>query len=483
MQKLKNIRLFLPIICIVVFSACSVQRQYDTTDMDLPDEFYLPDSVQENLDDAIIPWREFFKDTVLVRLISDAFEQNFDIRTANKEIAINEQYFKQSKLAFLPSFNLNLLNIERNWRSKYSRTGPENGYYDYKVKAPPENLYVSKSEFTNTAALDWEIDIWGKFRKQKKAASAYYQQSFQARKALQTEVVATIAEDYYTLLMLDEQLEVAKKNYHFRDSTLSMIQLQYNAGEVSALAVQQSKSQVLEAAALIPELEKNRAVQENNLRLLTGKLPDSIKREARLSALDTTYQEVRELPLYLVQNRPDVVMARYNLKAANANLGIRQVERYPSLSISLAGGLGAQLGKNWFNVPGALLGDVIGGITAPIFNRRELKTNFEVAKLERDEAEINFQHKVFGAIVDIRNSMVSLDKLKTQLAIAEEQQHVSQKAVESSRMLFRSGFATYLEVITAQGEALDSELDLVKAKTNLLIQRIQLYRALGGGWE
>src|SRR5699024_10441395 len=155
MQKLKNIRLFLPIICIVVFSACSVQRQYDTTDMDLPDEFYLPDSVQENLDDAIIPWREFFKDTVLVRLISDAFEQNFDIRTANKEIAINEQYFKQSKLAFLPSFNLNLLNIERNWRSKYSRTGPENGYYDYKVKAPPENLYVSKSEFTNTAALDW----------------------------------------------------------------------------------------------------------------------------------------------------------------------------------------------------------------------------------------------------------------------------------------------------------------------------------------
>src|SRR5699024_5640366 len=284
-------------------------------------------------------------------------------------------------------------------------------WYEGKGKTAPENLYVSTSKYISSAALDWEVDIWGKLRKEKRAARALYLQSFQARKAIQTEVVATIAEDYYTLLMLDEQLEVAKTNYHFRYSTLNMIKLQYDAGEVTALAVQQSQSQVLEAAALVPELEKERAIQENKLRLLTGALPGKIKRETRLSALDSTYQRVNELPLYLVQNRPDVVMARYALKAANANVGVTQAERYPDLTISLTGGVNSVLAKNWFNIPGSLLGGFIGGLTAPVFNSRQLKTNFEIAKLERDEAEIEFQRSVFAAIVDIRNSLLSIKKL------------------------------------------------------------------------
>ncbi len=483
MRTLRNIHLLLIASCILLFSACKVTEPYKTADIALPEEFQLPDSVSENLDDAIIPWRQFFQDTLLVKLIEDAFEQNFDIRTANKEIDINNQYYKQSKAAFYPSLNLNLLNIERDWNSKNSSASVEDGWYDYKGKKPPQNMYISTSEYSNVGVLNWELDIWGKLKNQKRAARALYLQSFQARKAIQTEVVATVAEDYYTLLMLDEQLEVAKKNFHFRDSTLRMIQLQYQSGEVTALAVQQSQSQVLEAAALVPELEKERAVQENKLRLLVGQLPGQIKRKSGFLAKDTTYQHVNELPLYLVQNRPDVLIARYELKAANANVGVTQAARYPDLTISLSGGMDAVLAKNWFNIPGSLLGGFIGGLTAPVFNGRRLKTDFEVARLERDEAEIHFQHKVYKAVVDIQNALISIKKLKEQLRIAEEQQKVSQKAVESSRMLFRAGFATYLEVITAQGEALNSELELVKAKANLLTARIQLYRALGGGWK
>lgn len=483
MHNLRNTGLLIIVSCLLIWSACKITKSQKTADVDLPQEFRLPDSVSRNLDDAIIPWKQFFQDTLLIGLIDSAFSHNFDLRTANKEIAINNQYYKQSKAAFLPSLNLHLLSIERDWSSKNSGAGNEEIWYDYKGKEPPENLYVSTSEYSNTAALNWELDIWGKLKNKKKAARALYMQSFQARKAIQTEVVATIAEDYYTLLMLDEQLEVARKNHHYRDSTLKMIQLQYESGEVTALAVQQSQSQVLEAAALIPDLEKQRAIQQNKLRLLTGALPGPVEREATFSALDTTYQGVKRLPLYLVQNRPDVVIARYELKAANASVGVTQAERYPNLTISLVGGVDAVLAKNWFNVPGSLLGGVVGGLTAPVFNGRQLKTNFEVAKLQRDEAEINFQHRVYQAIVDIKNTLISIDKLKEQLKIAEEQQKISQKAVESSRMLFRAGFATYLEVITAQGEALDSELALVKAKANLLTARIQLYRALGGGWK
>lgn len=482
-SKIIGAGLIISWLCILFLSACTVSDEHKTPDLNLPGDFRLPDSVSKKLTDAIIPWKQFFRDTILVGLVNEAFEQNFDLRKAAKETAINNQYYKQSKVAFLPSFNLNLLNIEKDWNSRNSNVSVEQGWYDYKKKDPPENMYLSTSDYATVAALDWEVDIWGKLKKSREAANALYLQSFEARKAIQTEVVASVAEDYYTLMMLDEQLRVAEKNFHFRDSTLKMIQLQYESAEVTALAVQQAHSQVLEAQALLPDLEKQRAIQENKLRLLTGQLPGAIERGAGISALDTTYQEVMELPLYLVQNRPDVVVARYELKAANAHAGVSQRERYPNLTISLTGGVDALLSKNWFNIPGSLLGGLAGGLTAPIFNGRRLKTDFEVAKLERDEAEIDFQHTVYRAVIDIKNTLISIKKLKEQLKIAEEQQAVSQKAVESSRMLFRAGFATYLEVITAQGEALDSELNLVKAKANLLIQRIQLYRALGGGWK
>lgn len=483
MKDLKHIFLILLPVCFIVFWSCNVSRNYKQPHFDLPNEFRLPDSIKNSNATSTIQWQDFFRDTVLSKLIARAFENNFDLRTTDKEIAINKKLFEQSKAAFLPSFNLNLLNIEKNWRSSKNRTGPENKWYDSKNKDAATNMYLSKSEYSNVAALDWEVDIWGKLRDRKEMAAALYQQSYEVRKAIQTEIVSTIAEDYYTLLMLDEQLEVAKENFHYRDSTMKMIQLQYVAGEVSALAVQQSHTQVLEAAALIPKLERDRTVLENRLRLITGELPGTIDRDITLSALDTTFEEVQNIPLREVQNRPDVLMAQYDLIAANSRVGVTQKDRLPSLSISLDGGLASLLGRNWFNIPGALMGDFTGGFTAPIFNKKKLRTNFEIAMLERDESEINFQRKVYESVVDVENALISIEKLKDQLKIAQEHQQVSQKAVESSRMLFRSGFATYLEVITAQAEALNSQLDLVQSKANLIIARIQLYRALGGGWD
>ncbi len=483
MHRLKTIALFIVISSLVIIAGCKTTEPLKISEMHLPQQFQLPDSVSGHLASSIIPWNQFFQDSVLVKLIHTAFKQNFDLRTANKEIAMNKEFYKQSKAAFYPALNLNLLNIERKWSSKNSDHGSDSHFYKPKGKTPPENLFVHSSAFSTTAALDWEVDIWGKLRKEKRSARALYRQSFQARKAIQTEIVATIAEDYFQLLKLDRQLKIARKNRRFRDSTLSMIKLLYNSGKTSALAVQQTKSQVLDAAALIPNLEKERAIQENKLKLLAGELPGHINRDTTLSTLDSTYEEVKEIPLYLVQNRPDVRVARYELRAANANVGVTKVARYPDLTISLTGGVGAALGKNWFNIPGSLLGGFVGNLIAPLFNHRELTTAFEVAKLERDEADIGFQHTVYSAIVDIRNALVSIKKLKRQLKIAKEQRKVARKAVKNSRMLFRSGFAKYLEVINAQADALDSELNLVQVKADFLTARVQLYRALGGGWK
>lgn len=481
------IRICIKYVGIITFVlslvACRTQKEYTTNDMNLPKVFQLPDSISQELDSTLIPRKELFKDSVLSRLIEYAFKNNFDLRTANKEIAINDEFYKQSKAAFFPTLNLNLLSIEKEWSSQNTTNSPKSGWYDHTGNEPPKNGFVSTSSFGSTAVMDWEVDIWGKLRNQKKSARALYRQSYVARKAIQTELVATVAEDYYTLVRLNEQLEVAQKNYKFRDSTLKMIKLLYTAGEVSVLAVQQSKSQVFETSTLISELKETREIQENNLRLLIGKLPGKIDLGSALSMEESAYEEVQELPLYLVQNRPDVQVSRYGLSAANARVGVTQAQRLPNLTISLEGGLESLLPQNWFNIPGSLLGSIAGGLTAPLFNGHKLKTQFEVAKLERDEAEIDFQRNVYGAIVDVRNTLISLKRLEDQLEIAKKKQLVAQKALKSSRMLFQSGFADYLEVITAQGEAMDTELNLVTTKTNLLTTRIQLYRALGGGWK
>lgn len=484
MQGIGKLKYILFLGLIITLLSCGLNKEYHAEKVDLPEEYQLPDSISINLDTVLIPRNEFFKDSVLIALIDHAFANNFDLLLTEKDIAIDEKYLKEAKAAFFPTINLNLFNIDRRWYSRNSRNSPSSDYYAHKgVENPPENLFVYRSDYYTPLALNWEVDIWGKLRKQRETAAELYQQSKIVRRVIETELIASIAEDYYTLLMLDEQLDVAEKNHKFRDSTLTMINLLYNSGEVTALAVQQAQTQVLDASSLISELKEERTRRENDLRLLTGELPGNIERGFKMLVEDSIYEDVKELPLYLVKNRPDILVAQHKLSAANAFVGVRQAERLPSLSISLEGGLESLLPQNWFNIPGSLYGHVLASATQPIFQGRRLKTNYEVAMLERDQAEIEFQRKVYEAVVDIENSLSSLKRLEEQLVIADVKQMISQRALESSRMLFQSGFANYLEVITTQSEALDAELSLVRIKARLLTERIQLYRALGGGWR
>lgn len=475
-------RLFLSGLLLSLL-ACGAQKKYAVSQVDLPDIFQLPDSVSQDLDSMLISRDQFFKDSILIGLIDTAILRNFELRISDKEMEINNALYKQSKSAFYPNVDLRLFTIERQWYSRNSRNAASKDWYDHKGKEPEKDLFLYRSDQYSGVILDWEVDIWGKLRNEKKSALALYEQSYVAKRALQTQLVATIAEDYYTLLMLDEQLNVAEKNYRFRDSTLTMINLLYNAGEVSALAVQRSQSQVFDAASLISKLKEERTIQENGLRLLVGQLPGEIERGIKLQVEDSTYEEVKELPLYLLQNRPDILVAKYELDAANAQVGVTNAQRWPNLNISLEGGIESLLPQNWFDIPGSLFGNVAGGLMNPVFNGRKLKTQFEVSKLQRDQSEIKLQRDVYAAVVDIKNTLSSLQRLEEQLVIANLQQTVSEKALTNSRMLFSSGYADYLEVITAQTEALDTELELVRAKANLLTMRIQLYRALGGGWK
>ncbi len=481
MKNLNYHKVFLLSGLVCLMAACKVGRKFEKPDLNLP-EYYMPSDADTI---KLIGWKEFIHDTILIGLIEDAITHNFDMRSTLKNIEIAQSNFRESKAAFFPSVNARILGFERQYRSEKFYSTPSSKWYSERGTDAPVNFFNYQSQFSNSFAVSWEADIWGKLRWQKEAALARYEESFELQRALQTNLIATIADSYYSLLMLDEQLEVARRNYTYRSNNLKMVELQYQSGEVTALAVQQTESQMLEAAALIPKLEEEIAIHQNGLLLLTGKLPQHMDRELNISDIDIgkEYNVLYEIPLSYIQNRPDVLAAEYRLKSANARVGVSQSYQYPNLTISLTGGVNAMLPQNWFNIPGALFGGITTGLAQPLFNRRAIRTDIEVAKNEREIAEIDFQRQVYEAIVETENILISINKTQEQLVIAEQQVKIAQKAVKDADMLFRSGFATYLEVITAQRYLLDVELDLVTVKANMLIARVQLYRSLGGGWE
>ncbi|HLW41560.1 MAG TPA: efflux transporter outer membrane subunit [Flavobacterium sp.] len=477
---------------IAVFIALSTAScgllQKDTYEyhIEVPDVYTLQDSLSstDSTNIALIQWEDFFNDEQLTILIQKGLEHNFDMKKALANIEIAQLKANQAKLNWLPSVDANIANLAYQYRSENFYSNPGSNWYEHTGQEPPKSLYTFTKQHNSGLLVSWEIDVWGKFRDQKEMALNEYLETEEARKVIQTELITKIAEGYYNLILLYAQLEVAQTNFKLSKNTLDIVQLQYEAGQITALAKQQTKAQMLTAKALIPSLEQQIALQENQLNFLVGSFPKTIDISSK-KLENYFYQDAltEGVPLQLLSNRPDIRAAELDLLSANAYVGVTQKQRYPSLKIDLGGGVNSMLPENWFNIPGSLFGSVIGGVTAPVFNKKRLKTDYEVALKERDKTEISLQQNVHKAITEVTDALVILKTIEEQLDIAEEQVANSSLAVRQSNLLFNSGFATYLEVINAQRSALENELSLNSIRKNKLVARIRLYKTLGGGWQ
>ncbi|WP_166334376.1 efflux transporter outer membrane subunit [Sphingobacterium chungjuense] len=465
---------------------CKVGKKYVQPELDLP-ETYRGDTIAyfaDTISIGRIDWRTFFQDTILKDLIDSALVNNNDMRTALLNIEIADQQVRQNRANFLPSAEARIASANRQWRSRDFISAPPSKYYGDGGRELPENMYVLLSQFGTDISFSWELDIWGKIRNRQDMVVADYLETHEARKAVQTDLIARVAMGYFNLLMLDAKIEVAKRNVQLNDSTLQIIKLQYEAGEITALAIQQTESQRLLAASLVPELEQEIALQENALRVLAGEMPARIGRGNSFNELLDDANDISlGTPVEVIRNRPDIRSAELQLISANANANVQQAMRYPALTIGGTLGVNAMLPKNWFNIPGALLGGIAGDITAPIFQNRQLKTQYEIARLERDQAEIGLQQKVLEAVGEVSDAVITVGKQREQLEFAEQRVSNSALAVRNAGLLFKSGYASYLEVITAQSNALDSDLALVELRQQYLASYIDLYRSLGGGWR
>lgn len=463
---------YIALFVMVMLAACTVGKNYQQPELPVPQQFRGV-ATADTSSIADIEWKQFFTDTTLQGLIARGISYNYDMQLAIKRMEEAEQKVKQAKLLQLPVVNL---------QAAAQTTNPSNN----SLNGISLNSFLGKNhleDYTLAANLSWEADIWGKIRRQKEATLAAYLGTTEAVKAVQTQLVSDIAQGFYNLLMLDEQLNITKKNLVLNDSTLLISRLQRQAGEVTTLAVQQAEVQRQTTALLIPVIEQDIAIQENALSILTGVVPDTIIRSVKLSQFKVPDQLATGVPATIVSRRPDVRANEMALVAANAEVGVAQAYMYPALNITATGGLNAFKASNWFNIPASFFGIVAGSLTQPVFQQRQLKTQLEIAKIQREEAVIRFRQSVLNAAGEVSNALVTNDKLKTEQQLASDQVDTLQHAIRNARLLFNSGMANYLEVLTAQRNALLAELNLASIQRQQLGAMVELYRSLGGGWR
>ena len=422
---------------------------------------------------ADIPWKDFFEEKDLVQLIGSALQKNNDLQIAEKNIAIANLQYKQAKWGNVPQINA-FVNASSNRLSDNSLNGKST------------SSFLGQKHLDDYSAglnLSWEADIWGKIRNQKKSARAAYLQTAEVKKALQTAVVANVSNGFYDLLMLDAQLEIARKTLVLNDSTLFVVNLQYDAGQVNLLGKQQTEAQRLVAAQLIPQIEQNIQIQENALSVLSGDFPKAQERQSLLNNIAVKENLSAGVPSQLLGKRPDVKSAELALRRANARVGITKASLYPALTITASGGANSFELNNWFNIPASLFGSVAGGLTAPLLNSKRLRTQYEVAKAEREQSVLAFKQTVLVAVGEVSDALVKIDKQQQRYAIASERVGTLKNSIKNANLLFKNGMANYLEVIVAQSYLLQGELELAAIKKERFAANVELYRALGGGWE
>ncbi|MBE7176087.1 MAG: TolC family protein [Mucilaginibacter polytrichastri] len=464
--------LFLALCGAAVLASCTVGKKYQRQDLNMPAQ-YREKGTAVTADSVLLPWRSFFGDKTLLDLIDKALKKNNDVNVAMLTMQQTELNYKQAKLGLTPTLDLNVAA-----NRTYLSTNSLNGSLSDQFLGTP---YLD--DYSATFRLSWEADIWGKAKMQKAGTLANYFAQKENLSALKTRLIVQVAQAYYNLLTLDEQLKVAEKNVILGDSTLNMIRLQYESAIVSSLGVDQAEAQKKTAELLVPLAKQNIAVQENALSILCGEFPDSVVRTGNLAKALPEEVFPEGVPANLLSRRPDVKAAEFMVMSANASTGLSKAAMYPSISLTPSIGANSFKFNSWFDLPGSLVKTVGANLTQPIFQKKTLKTAYEVARLEQEKAAVQFRQSVLTAVGEVSDALARSKHADERLQLVDEKKTALTKATKDALLLYKNGMANYLDVITAQNNALQNQLEAIDIKREKLYAVTDLYRALGGGVE
>ncbi|HLT07747.1 MAG TPA: TolC family protein [Cyclobacteriaceae bacterium] len=457
---------YLPVL-LLSLQSCFVAKEYSRPEDVVQESEYRTSLVAEDSTSmATLSWREIFTDPILQEYIDRALTNNVDARIALQQIEAANAYYLQGKAAYFPTLSATGQATHQNL-SKNSQFG---AFFDGAL-----------TQYELTGALSWEADIWGKIRSNKRAAEASYLQTVSAEKAIKTRLISSIASLYYQLVAFDEQIKITKETIATREFSLETMKALKDAGTVNEVGVKQTEAQLHTARAMLIDLEMNSKLLENTLSVLMGEAPHGIDR----SELDdhAIFVDIKTgYPAQLLRNRPDVLAAEFGLINAFELTNVAKSNFYPSLRISSTGGFQSLELDQLLSV-NSLFATTVASLTQPIFNGRRIKTQYEVAQAQQEIAYLNFKQSLLDASKEVSDALYSYEAAGKKIAVKTEEFKAYDVAAAYSEELLNNGFANYLEVLTARENALRSELDLINARYSRLNSAIELYRALGGGWQ
>jgi len=468
-MKYKYLHIFLIITVVALTTGCGIVTPYKRSEQLPVDNLFRYFSEADTTRSfATVSVSDFYNDVLLQQLITQALDSNTNLRIAVNRLAQMSAYLKQRQAALFPTLNLGL-SASMSDVSKYGNSPkPADPYTDLKL----------------AATASWEIDIWGKLSSLKRSQQALYFQQEATVRATQTQLIAAIASAYYQLIMLDHQRDITEKSIVSYTNYLQTVQSLKQSAQVTEVAVLQAKAQLASAHAVLPKIQASIAITENGICMMLGKTPSAIPRTNNMD-MTIFHSEILSVgvPAQLLENRPDVMAAEYALCAAHEQFNAARAALYPQLTLTGSAGPDAKGLDNWFNMPGSLLWNVIGGLTQPVLNGRTLKTQKEIAQLQEDVSFLIFKQTLLDAGNEVTNALASIRFVSQQAAYQFEQVEALKKAYEYSQELLVNGYGTYLDVLSAQNSVLSSELALYSTYNDIIQQKIILYRALGGGWR
>jgi outer membrane protein, multidrug efflux system len=440
-----------------LLAGCTVGPKYKKPAFQPPPNFYTEEQASAN-STADLAWWEVFKDPVLQGLIREAFQNNYDLKLAVSRV-------EQERA---------LLGVTHS--QYYPQVGYEAGIAGQQALAIPNHTYYSYD--FNTI---WEIDLFGRIRKLNEAQRAVYFSSEEARRDIRLLVMSDVAQGYFQLRALDAQVDIARETVKSFQATLDIFQHKFAGGAASGLEVARAQAALSNVAATIPDFERQIVAQENAISLLLGRNPGPIARGISLAEQYDPPQVPAGLPATLLERRPDLREAEQNLIAANANVGVAKANFFPTISLTgLFGGVSPQLsdltgaGKAW---------RLSGNLAGPLFTAGRLKNEYRASLAQRDQATISFERAVTQAFGEVSTSLSA----HQQLAKAYKEQLVSVEAyresVRLSTIRYDSGLSNYLEIIDAQLQMYPAESATVNYDLGRKVALVNLYRALGGGWN
>jgi len=437
------------------------------------------DSLQVGLPTA----RVFFKDSTLISLIDSAISNNFDLQIALQKIEMARAGVRFTQGLGKPDLAGNFAVGQRKF-GKYTIDGVGNFDTDFSTNIS-EKQRIPKPivpDFYLGVQSSWEIDIWGKLKSQKASAAAKLLSSETGKNLVVSELVAQIASAYYDLQILDNELDFLEENIILQERAVELTRVLKQAGQANQLGVDLLNAQLLSSKAMKIDVKQEIIDAESKINFLVGRYPQPIARPKVVWANVIPPKLTSGVPSRLLENRPDIKQAEYELLATNANLFTAKAAFYPSLNITGAMGLQAFKALVFLN-PSSFAMNTFGGLTAPLLNRRQIIADLMTAKADQKMAYTNYQKTIVNSFTEVYNHLNLIQNTNEMYDLKVQEVDVLRQSINNSSELFRSGRATYIEVITAQKNALQSQIELINLKKRQYGAVIGLYKSLGGGWR